>query len=279
MSRPRGGEPTPQPERLTTVKFPLRLVVLIITLAVVATSCAAATSGGDTEPPEPPLPTGPPEPPPESSTTTVPPELAAACGPVPFEWPSIDLEAFEPLEEDVNAFVDEEAQFEFEAAFGQGESIRWSVVERTDTALLLFAQSPPASTGEPQYGYAEFEVGGDGWRAVGWGGCHIEITTTGFGVATFELDPANPPDPGATSLPVLATERTCAGGQAPVGREVLPIVVETADAVEITVLVQDPLGDQSCPSNPAFPLIVELSAPLGERQIWDAALRPVESRR
>ena len=100
----------------------------------------------------------------------------------------------------------------------------------------------------------------------------------GFGVATFTLDPDNPPAPDSATLHLLATERACASGQAPVDRQVLPAVVESANVVTITVLVEEPVGAQTCQSNPPFPVTVQLDAPLGDRAIRDAALDPPEER-
>lgn len=213
----------------------------------------------------------------ESPVDGVTPDLAAACGPVLLQWPVVDLQ-FEPFDGDIDALVDDAARPEFEASFGRQESIRWSVVERSDTSLLLFGQSSQSATGEPQFGYARFELVDGEWRAAGWGGCRVEVTAEGFGIATFTLDPDNPPDPTKATLHVLATERSCASGQVPVGREVLPVVVETSDAINIVVFVQNPAGNQTCPSNPSFSLTVEIDAPLGERVIRDVALHPGEDR-
>ena len=103
-------------------------------------------------------------------------------------------------------------------------------------------------------------------------------TSSGFGVATFTLDPDNPPAPDSATLHLLATERACASGQAPVDRQVLPTVVESANAVTITVLVQEPVGAQTCQGNPSFAVTVQLDAPLGDRAIRDAAVDPPEER-
>jgi hypothetical protein len=100
--------------------------------------------------------------------------------------------------------------------------------------------------------------------------------TDGYGIATFEIDRDNPPDLGSTTLDLLATERACASGQAPTGREKRTVVVETSEAVEIVVLVESFTGTgvQTCPSNPAFPLTVDLDAPLGSRAIRDVSIYP-----
>jgi hypothetical protein len=211
-------------------------------------------------------------------TTSATPEVTAACGPVQFDAALVDLEAFEPFDEEIGPLIGDLAREEYEASIDWWESLRWSVVERGETLLLLFGEpSQPAVEGPP-FGYAQFELADDGWRAAGWGQCRIELGADGFGVATFTLDPNNPPDPVEATLHLLATERACASGQAPGDRQVLPVVLQTADAVEITVLVQQPVGGQYCQGNPTFPITVQLDAPLGDRVIQDAAFYPAEDR-
>lgn len=238
------------------MKFMVRSLALVSGLAVAAASCGIPTgdgalSGGATS------------------------DLAAECGPVPLDWPVGDLDAaFDPFEGDIEALVDDAARVEFDLS----PSVRWSVVDQTGRELLLFGQSEAPTTGEPRYRYARFEFDDGDWQAVGWGGCKIQATADGFGVATFELDRDNPPDSADTTLHLLATERACASGQAPAGREARPFVVETSDAVEIIVLVEDLSRNATCPSNPAFPIAVGLDSPLGDRMIRDGGFYPVEDR-
>ena len=252
----------------------IRPLLLMAGLGMVVVACGVPAPAGDGAVPPAPA-TSVPLGPPGVSPKDGPVPLAAACGPVPLDWPIGDLDAaFNPLERDIEELVDDAARVEFDLS----PSTRWSVVEETSTELLLFGQPDASSTGEPHYRYAQFELVDGDWRAAGWGGCRIEVTAEGFGIATFELTPDNPPDPADTTLQVLATERACASGQIPSGRDVVPVVVETSGAVEIIVLVESPVGDQDCQGNPAFPLSVDLDAPLGDRMIRDAALYPVEDR-
>jgi hypothetical protein len=238
----------------------VRSLALVAGLAVVAASCGLPTGDGA----------------PSRGDTS---DLAAECGPVPLDWPVGDLDAaFDPFEGDIEALVDDSARVEFDLS----PLVRWSVVEQTSRELLLFGQSESLTAGGPEYRYAMFELDDGDWRAVGWGGCRIQATAEGFGVATFELDRDNPPESADTTLHLLATERACASGKAPAGREARPYVVETSDAVEIIVLVEEQTVDAgrvvTCPGNPAFPIAVELDSPLGDRMTRDGGMYPVEDR-
>lgn len=253
--------------RRTIVRISVRSLVLVAGLGVLAASCGMPGPPGDGEVRSSPVASAGPTPPDKAQT----PELGGACGPVPFEWPVRDPgTAFEPFEGDIEALVHDAARVEWDL----WSPARWSVVEETPTGLLLFGEEVSATTDGPRYRFARFELVDGEWRAAGWGGCTIQVTADGFGVATFELDPANPPDPADTTLHLLATERACASGKAPGGREALPIVVADSEGVEIIVLVESPAGYQTCPSNPPFLLVVELGAPWGGRTITDGALYP-----
>lgn len=205
------------------------------------------------------------------------PGLTSACGPIRLGWPIADVSQFESFTGNVSELVGEDARFEFESTFGDSEPIRWFVAEQSDHELVLFGHGIDPEGG-PAYMYARFEQENGDWRARGWGGCDIVVAAPGFGVATFQLDPENPPDADSTTIHVLATERECASGKPPTGRQVVPVVVESETSLDVTILVESPRGDQSCPSNPAFPFTVELGAPLGDRVIRDSALLPPEER-
>lgn len=124
-----------------------------------------------------------------------------------------------------------------------------------------------------------FGLEADRWVPDGWGQCRIELSAPGFGPARFVLDPDAEPDPADTTISVLATEMACASGTAPSGRDVQSVVVEEdAETVSIVVLVEPPTGDQNCPSNPLFPLDVDLGSPLGDRIVLDAGVQPAVAR-
>ncbi len=137
------------------------------------------------------------------------------------------------------------------------------IAEQTEATLELFGRQLDS------YVNASFEKRDGVWSPTGWGGCNIRVSAIGFGSATTILDPDVEPDPSSTSLHIWIQELECASGQAPVDREVLPVVVETDAQVQITTLVAPVAGGADCPGNPWFPVVVELDEPLGERTVVD----------
>ncbi len=257
-----------------------RSLSTLIGLSILAASCATATPPAEqsepttttratstSTPPEPTLAS------PKES-----PELLAACGLVQFDAASIDTTSFDPFTGDIESLMGDEATEEYEASREWWDALDWSEAESTQNSLLLFGQLNDPQDERPPFGFARFERVGQDWEATGWGECRIVTSAEGFGVATFILDPDNPVDPAATTLQLLATERACASGMTPNERQILPVVVETAEAVEVTVLVEEPGGPQSCPMSPPFFVTVELGSPLGDRVIRDGAIHPAELR-
>jgi hypothetical protein len=102
----------------------------------------------------------------------------------------------------------------------------------------------------------------------------VKISAPGLGPATVGLDPDNPLRPEDTELSLLINEQECANGRAPVDREVVLLVTETAETVSVLALVAPVEGGGTCPSNPWHPITVELDAPLGERVVLDTHLYP-----
>ena len=108
---------------------------------------------------------------------------------------------------------------------------------------------------------AEFEVREGAWRATGWGGCRIETGAAGYNNAVFRIAASDQPSPDATQLVLRATERECACGLAPTGREIRTVVVETDEAVEIHILIEQGAAQRySCPGNPEFSVTVGLES-------------------
>jgi hypothetical protein len=78
----------------------------------------------------------------------------------------------------------------------------------------------------------------------------------------------------ATSFRILVTERACAGGKNASGRMAKPRIVSTKTTVTITIGVKPLEGAQDCPGNPATPLTVTLTEPLGNRTLFDGGPYP-----
>lgn len=193
--------------------------------------------------------------------------LVARCGPVEFSSVNADFAEFPPLDADATAAMDELVNGEtgIEAG-GFDEAYTWSIASRGGDGLLLFGQSGGT---DPSYAYARFDQRDGGWVPRGWGGCWPEIDAPGFGSATVATDAAQPPDPSSSTLHLHINEQACASGEAPRDRAVVSIVREEADAVTITVLVEPKPGFAECPSNPWYPITVELDEPLGDRVLLD----------
>jgi hypothetical protein len=115
------------------------------------------------------------------------------------------------------------------------------------------------------------------WIVTGWGDCLPQrVLPPGLGEASWTLDPAETA-PGADTQTFTAqvTERDCASGQSSEGRVVGPDILELGNEVLVTFAVRPLGGDmQSCPSNPATRVEVDLGSPLGDRQLLDGGTLP-----
>lgn len=98
------------------------------------------------------------------------------------------------------------------------------------------------------------------------------ITNDDLGEADLTL--ADTPSPGDTSVDVLVSERACASGQSAQGRVQLVELNETTEQVQLRIGVRPPDGDQTCQGSPPTPFTVELSEPLGDREIIDTSVVP-----
>jgi hypothetical protein len=206
-----------------------------------------------------------------SASVTVDQQLTASCGSVVFSSVPPDIDEFPPLDDDAQAALDElvNGPTGVEAG-GFDRDYRWSIASRNDDRLVLFGQGPDDSS----WVDARFERRDGEWAPVGWGGCRVEIGALGLGPARLATDPDQPLDPTGTELPVLINEQNCANGEAPIGREIVPVVTETDQSVTIIVLVAPVEGDADCPGNPWHPITITLESPLGSRQLLDGHRYP-----
>jgi hypothetical protein len=154
----------------------------------------------------------------------------------------------------------------------------WFIWERDSEHLRLFGRAVPEAPGGSDYGYATFSRDDGVWQPAGWGGCRIEIAAPGFGNASWVVDETAPLDPSAELVRLRIQEKNCASGQAPVHREVVPVVVAEDDRITITVLVEPVQGVATCPANPWHQIIVDLGEPLGDRALFDGSSLPPTER-
>lgn len=155
-----------------------------------------------------------------------------------------------------------------------------------DGWVLLDADDHRSSfihVGDDAVSFVSAEMGANGWIWAGAGGgagCDVRLMLpAGVGEVEWTLDPGAPtPVPSSTEIQVLVTERGCASGQEMGERLLGPQVVETDDVVRIAFGVIPQPGSQDCPDNPSTPVVVELDAPLGDREIRDGtAIGPLTS--
>jgi|GEM_PF-2111687 len=196
--------------------------------------------------------------------------LAATCSQVRFSSVPPNLDEFPPIDADGLAALAELVGGETGVeAGGFDTDYKWTMAFRSDDELVLFGQSASGNLATASFDKRE----GD-WAPRGWGGCRVQVEAPGYGPATVAVDPDRPIDTAAVELGLLINEQTCASGQAPVDREVVPIITETAASVEITVLVESVRGGADCPSNPSHPITITLAEPLGDRTLVDTHTYP-----
>lgn len=122
---------------------------------------------------------------------------------------------------------------------------------------------------------AEFRDGSWVWAGSSAGAdCELETPApAGLNRVEWELDSdAGELIPETTTLHLLAHERACTGGEAMGDRLNEPELVETDQAVLISMTAVPLEGETfTCPGNPYAPVVIELAAPLGERDLRDGS--------
>ena len=162
----------------------------------------------------------------------------------------IVLQTEEQAREDAEA---RDLEVSFDQGFGDG----------IDDSILFSAQNVELTEGS--------------WRwagSVSGEGCELEsVLPSNLNRVEWILDPASPdPISDSTTVNLLATERECASGQ-PMGDRLLPpTVVETDEAVLITMAATPPPGDAfTCQGNPSQPVTVNLASALGDRELLEGS--------
>lgn len=111
------------------------------------------------------------------------------------------------------------------------------------------------------------------WLLTSAGPCTQRLATTG-NLGEADLTLPRPPEPDSSTLDLFVHERACASGQNAEGRIELVSIEETTDQVRLHIGVSPRGGGQDCQGNPPTPFTVELSEPLGDRQVVDASVVP-----
>ena len=209
--------------------------------------------------------------------SAMPPGLSGvlACGNDPLTFsadalrqPPTAEQALEPAAAALRRYVTVEAPPEMRMPLSG-----WRMVVRSPTSITYVA--PTADS----WRIVTMAADANGWAFFEGGNCDLQVRLPdGVGFATWRLDPATPPVPEATTIRILGTENACANGRAPVGRVLAPVVLARDDAVTIVVLVRHLPGGADCQGNPEFPQAVELTAPLGDRPLFDGSTVPPTAR-
>ena len=206
-------------------------------------------------------------------------ELVSMCGYATLGTAQDPIVPDAPLSETARAALDPYLGVT-EGEFGFFSQFEWFLAEESASEIVLFGM--PISGASEGYADALFELRDGSWTPAGWGSCHPTVGVASdsieWGLATWILDPDTPPDPDSTSIPVLISERNCANGEPPVGRDVVAQAVEDDDRVVITVLVEPVQGMANCPGNPWHRTVLELGTAPGDRSMLDGSVTPAEER-
>ncbi|HUF06636.1 MAG TPA: hypothetical protein VMP86_04515 [Candidatus Binatia bacterium] len=148
----------------------------------------------------------------------------------------------------------------------------WIEAARSGSQVLYLAPEP---TSEGSWHFVTVDLEGAAWDVGGWGGCALQPDVGPlFGIASFRIAPGAELGPDVTEIHVLVTERACNSGEDASGRIVNPAVVLGEERVVVTFAVRPRGGDQTCPSNPETPFVLELPEPLGDRALFDGSTVP-----
>jgi len=156
----------------------------------------------------------------------------------------------------------------------------WTMISGSGSTVTYLAPVPNAPSND--YVEVTFEpgtpgngsYGADGWRTAGYGSCQLmSVPPSGYGPATWALDPATPYSAGSTRLHVLVEEWGCHSFATAAGR-IIQNVQYDADAVVVTLAVLARQGPQLCPGTPPTPYVVLLTQPVGTRTLTDGTPWP-----
>lgn len=159
----------------------------------------------------------------------------------------------------------------------------WQILHETEATVLLAHLTQSARPeDEDQVAFMNVDRVNGSWRwagasSGGSGPCPLRTAIPeGLNTVNWRLDPAAEPlTSSSTRIELLLTERECVSGQ-PIGDRLLgPEVVSTQEAVLIAFAAKPPPGEyQTCQGNPEQTHVVELSEPLGDREIQDGLALP-----
>lgn len=145
----------------------------------------------------------------------------------------------------------------------------WRLLHDSDDEAVLVT---PTEDGSLAYMFLTRDGNKWDWSGSSISGnrCDLQYTVPeGLHTVEWELDPEGPElTPDTTELHVMLTERDCASGLEIGDRLLGPQVVMTDESVHIAFAAEAPSGDfQTCPGIAPVPHVVQLPAPLGDREV------------
>jgi hypothetical protein len=147
----------------------------------------------------------------------------------------------------------------------------WHLVSMSPARAVYVARG----LGDEPWAMVTLDNTGSGWTMDEAGGCRLQaVLGAGLDTATWWVDPTTPVDRSSTTFTALVQEQTCASGRAPEGRIAAPAIAYGATSVVIVFATIPLPGGQDCPGAPPGHFTVELSEPLGDRQLLDGGLLP-----
>ncbi|MGH2462894.1 MAG: hypothetical protein ACRDFZ_04615 [Candidatus Limnocylindria bacterium] len=153
----------------------------------------------------------------------------------------------------------------------------WRVVVLSEESALFL--QPALADEEHAYWSAEFEYVDSSWKWARSGQCDVKPWFDGLETARWEMAPAEQPSPESRTVAVLVSEQTCPNGESLKGPIEQAAVTYLEDSVIVVLGNRIPPGPHvGCgPLAPAA-FLVELSEPVGDRQLLDGYVYPPEPR-
>jgi hypothetical protein len=148
----------------------------------------------------------------------------------------------------------------------------WREFLRTKNTVLYGQDDPSGQAGV--YVFAKAALSGSSWNVPDSGQCHPRTWyANSYGVAAdWKLGAKT--SKTTTQFRALVTEAACAGGKTAAGRIAKPRIDYGDKEITITVAVKPLEGAQDCGTNPATPLTIKLSEPIGTRKLFNGGPYP-----
>jgi len=212
----------------------------------------------------------------ESSSLTDPASYRYSCGPghsfsaTLVDGAAVDPEQMPSASEALTRYLEGGSNEDLLTADG------WHLAGLEDrNATLISSVAYAPGGGEPYYRNAYLELEAGRWRARNYGGCQPRIDVEGFGPTEWWPDADAPLLPTTTSFLVSVTERSCTSGASSEDRLRPPIIVYEADRIFVTFLVEPlPPRSYACIVNPSTEVRIELTEPIGDRELVDGGTLP-----